>query len=89
MMIQELQQRLERQKKESRRRRVDQTPAIARLRLAGSVPAEAATARSRSAAEPQTITLSQAMDRLSQFAGVRCVVCTNHDGTVIDNRGNM
>ncbi|MGB5107979.1 MAG: hypothetical protein WBP29_11115 [Candidatus Zixiibacteriota bacterium] len=87
MMIQDLQQRLERQKKETRRRRVDQTSNHGPAPAGGFGPGGGAGRPVAVAAEPQMITLSQALDRLAQFAGVRCVVCTNHDGTVIDNRG--
>lgn len=87
MMIQELQQRLERQKKEARRRRVDQNSGNGPA-PAGGFGQAGATGRVAVASEPQTITLSQALDRLAQSPGVSCVVCTNHDGTVIDNRGD-
>lgn len=88
MMIQELQQRLERQKKEARRRRVDQPSNNGQI-AAGGFGANAGTSRTTVVnVESQTMTLNQALDRLSQFAGVRCVVCANHDGTVIDHRSN-
>ena len=87
MMIQELQQRLERQKKEARRRRVDQNSGNGPAPT-GGFGQSGATGRVAVVSEPQTITLSQALDRLAQTTGVTCVVCTNHDGTVIDNRGD-
>lgn len=87
MMIQELQQRLERQKKEARRRRVDQNSGNGPAPT-GGFGQTGATGRVAVVSEPQTITLSQALDRLAQTNGVNCVVCTNHDGTVIDNRGD-
>ncbi len=86
-MIQELQQRLERQKKEARRRRVDQPSGDGQV-AAGGFGTGAGPGRATAvAAEPQIISLSQAMERLAQFVGVHCVVCANYDGTVIDNRG--
>ena len=87
MMIQELQQRLERQKKEARRRRVDQNSGNGPVPT-GGFGQTGANGRVAVVSEPQTITLSQALDRLAQTTGVNCVVCTNHDGTVIDNRGD-
>ncbi len=88
MMIQELQQRLDKQKKEARRRRVDQQGNNGQS-PAGGFGANSGSGRMAAVSvEPQTITLNQALDRLAQFAGVRCVVCANHDGTVIDSRGN-
>ncbi len=87
MMIQELQQRLERQKKEARRRRVDQNSGNGPAPT-GGFGQTGANGRVAVVSEPQTITLSQALDRLAQTTGVNCVVCTNHDGTVIDNRGD-
>ncbi len=88
MMIQELQQRLDKQKKEARRRRVDQQGNNGQS-PAGGFGANTGSGRMTAVSvEPQTITLDQALHRLAQFAGVRCVVCANHDGTVIDSRGN-
>lgn len=88
LMIQELQQRLDRQKREARRRRVDQ-PSSNGQQPAGGFGANTGTGRVATVSEPQTVTLSQVLDRLEAFAGVRCVVCANHDGTVIDNRGKV
>lgn len=87
IMIQELQQRLERQKKEARRRRVDQPGSNGQSPAGGFGSSGSASRTAVVSAEPQTITLNQALDRLSQVAGVRCIVCANHDGTVIDSRG--
>lgn len=79
LLIQELQQRLDRQRKESRRRKADlpitnpQIPDVI-----GPNPPKANLPK---------VGLPELLDRLGDFGGVKMIVCANHDGTAIDHRG--
>ncbi len=83
LMIQELQQRLERQKKELRRRKNEQAPNVA---IGAPSPSSLPPSPPTKVQEPP-LTLSQMMDRVAEFDNVACVVCAYHDGTAVDQRG--
>ncbi|MCC6962757.1 MAG: tetratricopeptide repeat protein [candidate division Zixibacteria bacterium] len=82
LLIQDLQQRLEKAKKEARRRRNEQAPAVGFAAPTSSLPPSPPT----KVQEPP-LTLSQMMDCVSDFPNVTSVVCANHDGTAVDHRG--
>lgn len=82
LTIQELQHRLDRQKKEERRRKVDQAPAVHSAGQGSTRESEP-----QPAARSSILTISEALDKLAAFSAVKCVLCANHDGTVVDSRG--
>ena len=82
LMLQDLQQRLEKLKKETKRRQLEQPWS--------GTPARPRTEREQPQSEEQffaTITLSQALDQLVQLNGVQFIVCAHSNGTVVDFRG--
>lgn len=81
LLVQDLQQRLDRQKKENKRKQAETTPLS--LRKAG------ADDTSASAERPKTpMTLSQVLDQLLKLSFVESIVCAHTDGTVVDHRGD-
>ncbi len=82
LLVTDLHQRLERQKKESKRRNIDQSTGAPRGK--GS---EAKTAAP--VAKPKTpLTLGQALDQLAALPFVDSIVCAHTDGTPVDHRGD-
>ena len=83
LLVQDLQQRLERQKKELKRRQVEPLPGPHR-----AVPS-AGMVTSGDAIRPRTpLTLNQVLDQLLNLSFVESIVCAYGDGTVVDHRGN-
>ena len=83
LLVQDLQQRLERQKKELKRRQVEPLPGPHR-----TVPS-AGMVTSGDAIRPRTpLTLNQVLDQLLNLSFVESIVCAYGDGTVVDHRGN-
>jgi predicted regulator of Ras-like GTPase activity (Roadblock/LC7/MglB family) len=79
-----LQQRLERQKKELKRRQTEPLPGTHRTASGAEMQ------KNRNAAEPRPpVTLNQLLDRLSNLSFVESIVCAYSDGTVVDHRGNL
>jgi predicted regulator of Ras-like GTPase activity (Roadblock/LC7/MglB family) len=82
LLVQDLQQRLERQKKESKRRQAEQPPA-------GKAGRAVDVETNEKAVRPRTpISLTQALDQLVKLPFVESIVCAHTDGTVVDHRGN-
>lgn len=84
LLVQDLQQRLERQKKELKRRQAEPLPGTHRTASGAEMQ------KNRNAAEPRPpVTLNQLLDRLSNMSFVESIVCAYNDGTVVDQRGNL
>lgn len=82
LMIADLQQRLERQKKESKRRQAEQSRRPARTTTQWSDRAP-----STDTVAAPTVTLSQGLDALMGLTYVQSIICAYSDGTVVDHRG--
>lgn len=83
LLIQDLQQRLERHKKELKRRQVEPLPGAHRTTPNAGMDANG------NAIRPKTpLTLNQALDQLLKLSFVESIVCAYSDGTVVDHRGN-
>jgi predicted regulator of Ras-like GTPase activity (Roadblock/LC7/MglB family) len=83
LLVQDLQQRLERQKKELKRRQVEPLPGAHRAAASAEMDANG------NATRPKTpVTLSQVLDDLLKLPFVESIVCAYSDGTVVDHRGN-
>jgi predicted regulator of Ras-like GTPase activity (Roadblock/LC7/MglB family) len=84
LLVQDLQQRLDRQKKELKRRQVEPLPSAQRTAQG------AETDTNGNAIRPKTpLTLNQALDQLFKLSFVESIVCAHSDGTVVDHRGNL
>ena len=82
LLVQDLQQRLERQKKELKRRQVEPLPGAHK-----TTPTKEMN-KHRDAIRPKTMTLNQILDELLKLSFVESIVCAYGDGTVVDHRGN-
>jgi predicted regulator of Ras-like GTPase activity (Roadblock/LC7/MglB family) len=81
LLVQDLQQRLERQKKDHKRRQTEGPPG---MRRSGSSAAE-----SIEVVKPRNpLTLSQVLDQMMKLSFVESIVCAHTDGTVVDHRGD-
>lgn len=83
LLVQDLQQRLDRQKKELMRRRVAPLPG------AHSKDAVSRMTHDDEAVRPKkSMTLNQVLDLLLNLSFVESIVCAYGDGTVVDHRAN-
>lgn len=83
LLIEDLQQRLNRQLKESKRRQIEQP-----LKAGKGTTASRITTLVEESRAASPITLNQALDELMSLSYVRSVVCAHTDGTVVDHRGD-
>jgi predicted regulator of Ras-like GTPase activity (Roadblock/LC7/MglB family) len=83
LLVQDLQQRLDRQKKELKRRQVEPLPGAHR-----GVPSTETDANGNAIRPKTPLTLNQALDQLLKLSFVESIVCAHSDGTVVDHRGN-
>ncbi|TFH64596.1 MAG: tetratricopeptide repeat protein [Candidatus Zixiibacteriota bacterium] len=83
LLLQDLQQRLERQKKELKRRQVEPFPGARRTAPNTEMDTTRVVVR------PKTpLTLDQVLDQLLKLPSVESIVCAYSDGTVVDHRGD-
>jgi predicted regulator of Ras-like GTPase activity (Roadblock/LC7/MglB family) len=80
LMVQELTQRLEKQRKELKRRQVEPLPGT---RKAGKANSDNEPVKTRT-----PMTLNQVLDQMMKLSFVESIVCAHSDGTVVDHRGN-
>jgi predicted regulator of Ras-like GTPase activity (Roadblock/LC7/MglB family) len=83
LMLQDLQQRVDRLKKDHKRRGIDQALPQGKPHQQTEMPEIKAPSKRTS-----PITLSQALDELLHLYGVQFIVCAHANGTVVDHRGN-
>jgi predicted regulator of Ras-like GTPase activity (Roadblock/LC7/MglB family) len=83
LLVQDLQQRLERQKKELKRRQVEPLPSTHKTAANAEMNTGKGMVRPR-----KPVTLTQVLDELLNLSFVESIVCAYGDGTVVDHRGN-
>jgi|WetSurMetagenome_2_1015567.scaffolds.fasta_scaffold213485_2 predicted regulator of Ras-like GTPase activity (Roadblock/LC7/MglB family) len=83
LLVQDLQQRLERQKKELKRRQVEPLPGTHKTAANAEMNTGKGMVRPR-----KPVTLTQVLDELLNLSFVESIVCAYGDGTVVDHRGN-
>lgn len=83
LLVQDLQQRLERQKRELKRRQVEPLPGARRNAPNTEMDTNRVVIRPKTA-----LTLDQVLDQLLKLPSVESIVCAYSDGTVVDHRGD-